>query len=341
MKLFSTFEIFNLHVFDIHGIIINNKGCDNVRKVELHLHFDGSLNVSYTNKLLGYDASSELIDTNSTSLSEYLEKFELPIKLLQDLDNIEMYAYLLAKELEKDEVIYAEVRFCPLLHIEKHSIEEVVQAMKRGFSKVSSVKINLIFCMMRNFSFEENYKIIELTKRFLGNGVVAIDLAGDEAKYKTKDFKELFDIINKENIPFTIHAGEADGYESVIEAILFGAKRIGHGIRSIESEAVMSKLCREKITLEICPTSNINTKSVLSMEIHPIKKLMDNGILVTINTDNRTVSNTTLTKEYEELAKAFKFTEEDFVRFNLNAIDCAFISEEEKAELRVKLINGK
>ena len=274
-------------------------------------------------------------------MSEYLEKFKLPIKLLQDLDNIEMYAYLLAKALEKDEVIYAEVRFCPLLHIEKNSIDDVVAAMKRGFAKVSYVKINLIFCMMRNFSFEKNYKIIELTKRFLGNGVVGIDLAGDEAKYKTGDFKELFEIIAKERIPFTIHAGEADGYNSVVDAILFGTTRIGHGIRSVESEAVMDKLHREKITLEICPTSNISTKAVLSMEIHPIKELMNHNILVTINTDNRTVSNTTLSKEYEELEKAFNFTEEDFVRFNLNAIDCAFISEGEKAELRVRLINGK
>lgn len=312
-----------------------------MRKVELHLHFDGSIDVPYTNQLLGYDASNELIDTNSSSLSEYLEKFKLPIKLLQDLDNIEMYAYLLAKALEKDEVIYAEVRFCPLLHIEKNSIDDVVAAMKRGFAKVSYVKINLIFCMMRNFSFEKNYKIIELTKRFLGNGVVGIDLAGDEAKYKTGDFKELFEIIAKERIPFTIHAGEADGYNSVVDAILFGTTRIGHGIRSVESEAVMDKLHREKITLEICPTSNISTKAVLSMEIHPIKELMNHNILVIINTDNRTVSNTTLNKEYEELEKAFNFTEEDFVRFNLNAIDCAFISEGEKAELRVRLINGK
>lgn len=312
-----------------------------MRKVELHLHFDGSIDVPYTNQLLGYDASNELIDTDSSSLGEYLEKFKLPIKLLQDLDNIEMYAYLLAKALEKDEVIYAEVRFCPLLHIEKNSIDDVVAAMKRGFAKVSYVKINLIFCMMRNFSFEKNYKIIELTKRFLGNGVVGIDLAGDEAKYKTGDFKELFEIIAKERIPFTIHAGEADGYNSVVDAILFGTTRIGHGIRSVESEAVMDKLHREKITLEICPTSNISTKAVLSMEIHPIKELMNHNILVTINTDNRTVSNTTLNKEYEELEKAFNFTEEDFVRFNLNAIDCAFISEGEKAELRVRLINGK
>lgn len=308
-----------------------------MRKVELHLHLDGSLDIDYTNKLLGYDATDELVDTTSRNLEEYLKKFVLPVKLLQDLDNIEMYSYLLGRSLEKDEVIYAEVRFCPLFHLEKYNIDEVVQAIIRGFSKVSSVKVNLIFCMMRNFNFEENLKIIELTERFLGHGVVGIDLAGNEAKYKTASFKELFRIIRDRGMPFTIHAGEAASYESVAEAISFGAKRIGHGIRSIESDSVVDKLVSEKITLEICPSSNIDTDIVPSMELHPVKKLLDKGVKVTINTDNRTVSNTTLEREYQSLKEAFGFTNDDFFKFNMNAIDCAFISEKEKDELRIKL----
>lgn len=308
-----------------------------MKKVELHLHLDGSLDIDYTNKLLGYDATDELVDTTSRNLEEYLKKFVLPVKLLQDLDNIEMYSYLLGRSLEKDEVIYAEVRFCPLFHLEKYNIDEVVQAIIRGFSKVSSVKVNLIFCMMRNFNFEENLKIIELTERFLGHGVVGIDLAGNEAKYKTASFKELFRIIRDRGMPFTIHAGEADSYESVAEAISFGAKRIGHGIRSIESDSVVDKLVGEKITLEICPSSNIDTDIVPSMKLHPVKKLLDKGVKVTINTDNRTVSNTTLEREYQSLKEAFGFTNDDFFKFNMNAIDCAFISEKEKDELKIKL----
>lgn len=310
-----------------------------MKKIELHLHFDGSINVEYTNKLLGYDATDELIDTTSRDLGEYLKKFELPIKLLQDLNNIEEYAYLLGKELERDEVIYAEVRFCPLFHVEKYSIDEVVEAIRRGFKRVSTVKVNLIFCMMRHFSVQDNYKIIMLTKRFLGNGVVGIDLAGDEARYATENFKELFDIIRKEGIPFTIHAGEARSYESVNNAIDFGAKRIGHGISSIQSDEVVNKLIRMGVTLEICPSSNIDTDVIKSIESHPIKQLVDNGVLVTINTDNRTVSNTSLNKEYELLRKTFGFSNEDFLKFNLNAINCAFISEDEKRLLREEILS--
>lgn len=310
-----------------------------MKKIELHLHFDGSINVEYTNKLLGYDATDELIDTTSRDLGEYLKKFELPIKLLQDLNNIEEYAYLLGKELERDEVIYAEVRFCPLFHVEKYSIDEVVEAIRRGFKRVSTVKVNLIFCMMRHFSVQDNYKIIMLTKRFLGNGVVGIDLAGDEAKYATEKFKELFDIIRKEGIPFTIHAGEARSYESVNNAIDFGAKRIGHGISSIQSDEVVNKLIRMGVTLEICPSSNIDTDVIKSIESHPIKQLVDNGVLVTINTDNRTVSNTNLNKEYELLRKTFGFSDEDFFKFNLNAINCAFIGEDEKRLLREEILS--
>ncbi len=310
-----------------------------MKKIELHLHFDGSINVEYTNKLLGYDATDELIDTTSRDLGEYLKKFELPIKLLQDLNNIEEYAYLLGKELERDEVIYAEVRFCPLFHVEKYSIDEVVEAIRRGFKRVSTVKVNLIFCMMRHFSVQDNYKIIMLTKRFLGNGVVGIDLAGDEARYATENFKELFDIIRKEGIPFTIHAGEARSYESVNNAIDFGAKRIGHGISSIQSDEVVNKLIRMGVTLEICPSSNIDTDVIKSIESHPIKQLVDNGVLVTINTDNRTVSNTSLNKEYELLRKTFGFSDEDFLKFNLNAINCAFISEDEKRLLREEILS--
>lgn len=310
-----------------------------MKKIELHLHFDGSINVEYTNKLLGYDVTDELIDTTSRDLGEYLKKFELPIKLLQDLNNIEEYAYLLGKELERDEVIYAEVRFCPLFHVEKYSIDEVVEAIRRGFKRVSTVKVNLIFCMMRHFSVQDNYKIIMLTKRFLGNGVVGIDLAGDEARYATENFKELFDIIRKEGIPFTIHAGEARSYESVNNAIDFGAKRIGHGISSIQSDEVVNKLIRMGVTLEICPSSNIDTDVIKSIESHPIKQLVDNGVLVTINTDNRTVSNTNLNKEYELLRKTFGFSDEDFLKFNLNAINCAFIGEDEKRLLREEILS--
>ena len=310
-----------------------------MKKIELHLHLDGSLNVDYASKLLDRDCKDEMIGSNSTSLADYLKRFDLPIDLLQDYDNIIDFCYLLGKDLVKDGVIYAEVRFCPLFHNKSISVDRVITAIRVGFSRVEDLKVNLIFCMMRHFSFEDNLRIINLAKKYLGNGCCAIDLAGSEAQFPTSDFEELFEIATKENIPFTIHAGEADGPSSLKSAIKFGTKRIGHGVRCVEDEEVVKLIRDNNIYLEVCPTSNIDTKAFSSMKEHSIKKLDEEGLLVTISTDNRTVSNTTLTKEYAILQDTFNFTEEDFLRFNLNAIEAAFISEEEKEELRRRLIS--
>ena len=310
-----------------------------MKKIELHLHLDGSINIDYANKLIGADVKDKLIGTNSTSLKNYLEKFDLPGELLQSYDNIEEFSYLLGKDLEADDVIYAEVRFCPLFHIKEISVDRVILAILMGFKRVPNVKINLIFCMMRHFTYEENLEIIKLTKKYLGRGVCGIDLAGDEAGFKTSTFKDLFDIVKKEKIPFTIHSGEADGPESLKSAIEFGAKRIGHGVRCIEDESILNLIKEKKIYLEVCPTSNLDTKVFNNIKEHSIKELVDNNILVTISTDNRTVSNTNLRNEYSILHDAFNFTDEDFIQFNLNAIDAAFISEDEKMQLRSKLLD--
>lgn len=310
-----------------------------MKKVELHLHLDGSLDVEFASKLVGRDVSSEMISRNDSSLKQYLEKFDLPGELFQEYNNIKQFSYLLAKQLKEEDVIYAEVRFCPFFHDKKISVDRVITGIREGFSKVDGIKINLIFCMMRHFSFEENLKVIKLTKKYLGNAVCAIDLAGDEAGFKTKNFEELFKIVKEEGIPFTIHAGEADSYESVNDAIKFGAKRIGHGIRSIENIDTINLLIENKVTLEVCPDSNLDTKSVNSIDEHPIKKLVDAGVLVTISTDNRTVSETSLEHEYELVREAFGFTDDDFIKFNLNAIEAAFISDEEKEVLKDRLLN--
>ena len=310
-----------------------------MKKIELHLHLDGSLNINLVNNLLGKNVTNKLISSNDSSLKEYLEKFSMPIEILQSYENIRLFSYSLAKELVKEEVIYAEVRFCPLFHTKIINVDNVIKAIVEGFSMVKGIKINLIFCMMRNFSFEDNLKIIELAKKYLANGVCGIDLAGDEASYKTSSFEKLFNIAQSYNIPYTVHAGEADSYESVDSAIKFGAKRIGHGINSINNINTIKKLIDNNVTLEICPKSNLDTHAVDCIENHPIKKLYDAGVKITINTDNRTVSNTSLEYEYQLLRDTFNFTDDDFLKFNLNAIDAAFISDKEKNKLRKQLIN--
>ena len=312
-----------------------------MKKVELHLHLDGSLDIDYAKEIVGRDVYSDMVSVYDNSLKEYLEKFTLPGMLLQDYKHIVEFSRRLAQKLKDEDVIYAEVRFCPYFHDQKISVDGVITGIRDGFSLVSGIKINLIFCMMRHFDFELNYKIIKLTKKYLGNGVCAIDLAGDEANYSTRSFKVLFDIIREENIPFTIHAGEADSYKSVRDAIDFGATRIGHGIRSIDDANTVKKIIENNVCLEVCIDSNLDTKAISNINEHPIRKLVDLGVLVTINTDNRTVSNTDLEHEYNLLRKYFNFTDKDILNFNLNAIEAAFISDDEKKELKDKLLNEK
>lgn len=256
--------------------------------------------------------------------------------MLQTKNNLKEAAAELVDSLFADNVIYAEVRFAPNKHTTNLSLEEVVEAVLEGL-KNDKVKVNLLLCMMRGDSFEKNKKIIDLACKYQNRGVVGIDLAGAEKLYKTSDYEELFSYAKNLNIPFTIHAGEADGEESILSAINFGATRIGHGVRSIESEECLRLLKEKNILLEVCPTSNVQTNICSNIKSHPIKKIIDYGISVSINTDNRTVSNTSLNNEYELLTSSFNFSEEDFNRMNKDAIRHAFISDVEKQELINKI----
>lgn len=310
-----------------------------MKKVELHLHLDGSLDIGYARELCERNVYNEMVSNHDGSLAQYLEKFYLPDELMTEYKAIVEFSYRLAKQLEKEDVIYAEIRFCPTSHNKKISVDRVITAVREGLSRVPTVKTNLIFCMRRNYSFYENLEIIKLAKKYLGNGCCAIDLVGDEAAYKTSYFKELFEIASDYGIPFTIHAGEVGDAQSVMDAIKFGAKRIGHGIRSIDDTEVIKALKDNKVFLEICPDSNLDTKAVFSIGDHPIRGLVDLGVNVTVSTDNRTVSNTSLDNEYNLLKKYLGFTDEDILNFNKNAIEAAFISYEEKQELLDRLLD--
>lgn len=310
-----------------------------LKKIELHLHLDGSVRVSTVEELLNENNLSNkmIVDNNTKSLTEYLTKFDLPIKVMQKKENLIRISKELVEDLDNDNVIYAEIRFAPIFHInEGLTLEDVVNSVLEGL-KSDKVKTNLILCMMRNSSYEDNKRIIDLAIKYKNKGVCAIDLAGDESKYPTSMFKDLFEYAKNNDILFTIHAGEAGTINDMIDAINYGTKRIGHGIKAIESSDIINKLIENKIALEICPTSNIQTCVVDSLDNHPIKQLNDNNVLITINTDNRTVSNTTLSKEYELLNKHFNFTKDDFVKFNINAINSSFLNINDKDELIKKI----
>ena len=314
-----------------------------MKKVELHLHLDGSVRESTIAELLNKkleDIKDKLhVNDYNSSLTEYLTKFDMPIKVMQTKENLKRIARELGEDLKKDDVIYAEVRFAPQLHTKKGlSYDDIVLSVIEGFKKCN-IKINVILCMMRGASYINNLKTIEVAEKYLNKGVVALDLAGDEKHFKTKDYEELFNIAKEKNIPFTIHAGEADDASSVLDAISFGAKRIGHGIRIIDDNYATSKVIKNKVTLEVCPTSNFQTKAVEIYKNHPIKRLYEKGVLITVSTDNNTVSNTTLSNEYERLKSCFGFTDKDFLTFNIIAINAAFISDLEK-EKYIKILKG-
>lgn len=311
-------------------------GTKDIKKVELHVHLDGSVRPSTLSELKGIsesEAKSLLVAKDKClDLNEYLTKFDLPIEFMQTNDELIRISKELVEDLIKDNCIYAEIRFAPNKHTKLLSLEEVVEAVLNGL-KNESLKTGLILCMMRGDEFEDNKRIIDLASKYIKSGVVGVDLAGAEAIYKTKDYENLFNYARKLNIPFTIHAGEADGESSIISAINFGAKRLGHGVRSIESETCLNLIKDNDVLLEICPTSNVQTNICESFSDHPIKKLYEKNVKISVNTDNRTVSNVTLSDEYSKLHETFKFDEKDFELMNKNAINHAFISESEKEKL--------
>ena len=317
--------------------------------IDLHLHLDGSLSVKSVKELAALqnieipENEEELlkllrINDDCKDLTEYLEKFAFPGMLLQTKEAVALSVYNLQEELKEQGLIHAEIRFAPQLHTHKGlSQREVIEAAIEGLNR-SDFSAGLILCCMRgNDNHEENLETVRLAKDYLGKGVVCVDIAGAEALFPTENFGDLFALARELEIPYTIHAGEADGPKSVWKALEFGTKRLGHGIRSLEDPALIEKIVREGITLELCPTSNIHTCMFPSIEEYPLRKLMEAGVKVTINTDNMTVSNINLAKEFGKLIAAFNLTDEEIKGFARNSVNACFADEETKKVLLEKI----
>lgn len=313
-----------------------------IPKVELHLHLDGSISKKIASKLSGLPESEVLskmvAPDKCENLSEYLTKFDFPISLMQTKENLYEIAKDLVEQLVNDSVIYAEIRFAPMFHTKEGlTYEEVIESVLAGLHTNKNIKTNLILCMMRGMSKDDNIKTIEVAEKYLNKGVCALDLAGAEDKYPLKDYLDLFAIASSKNIPFTIHAGENGPASEVEKAILIGAKRIGHGIHAIEDKNVLNLIKEKDILLEICPTSNVQTNAVNTYQEHPINKLSYDEVPICINTDNRTVSNISLSEEYLKLFNTFNFTLNDFHKMNQNSLKHAFLDDETKNELLKKI----
>ena len=230
--------------------------------------------------------------------------------------------------------------FAPQNHTEKGmSQEEAVQAALEGLKR-TELKANIILCCMRGEGNEEaNYETLELTKKYLveDGGVTGMDLAGAEALYPTSKYAALFAKTREYGIPFTIHAGEADGAESVRCAIEYGASRIGHGVRIREDDSVCELVKNKGIVLEMCPTSNRQTHAVENMKDYPFIKYLNEGIKVTLNTDDMAIEGITLEEEYRYMENEFGLTSEQKKIILNNAVDAAFTSAVVKEELKKEL----
>jgi adenosine deaminase len=334
-------------------------------KVLLHEHLDGVLRPETIVELAetaGYKDlptkdSAQLAKwfhqgANQGSLAKYLEGFRHTIAVTQTEEALERVAYEQAEDLSRDGVVYYETRFAPLFHTKKGlSHQQVVAAVLKGMARGRQdfgVQSGLIICAMRNMNV--SLEMAELAVDFRERGVVGFDLAGEEGGFPPKKHVDAFHYIQRENFNITVHAGEGFGKESIWQAIQYcGAHRIGHGTRLIDDIAVaegravkLGDLAQyvldKRIPLEVCLLSNVHTGATPSLEQHPFKILYRERFRVTLNTDNRLMSDTSMTKEFAAAAETFGLTLEDFEKITINAMKSAFLPYGQRCDLIYKTI---
>lgn len=316
-----------------------NAVLEHMPKLELHCHLDGSLSRGCIQSLLGRNVElSELeADPDCASLAQYLEKFDIPLQCLKTQNGLRTGAYDFMGTVSREHVIYVEVRFAPLLSVSENMdcrtvIESVLEGLDKGREDFGT-DYGVIVCAMRNMSLEENLEMLKVSREFLGFGVCAADLAGNEAAFPMSRFMPLFYEVKKWGMPFTIHGGECKDAGNIADALSCGAERIGHGI-AMRGHPHLMTLCRNRhIGIEMCPISNMQTKAVQDIRQYPMKEYLKKGLLVTVNTDNRTVSNTSIKKEIGFIQKHLGITDEEVLAMMKNAAETAFASDNLKHRL--------
>ena len=312
-----------------------------IPKAELHCHLDGSISPRTLRRMAGGRKLEEdklQAPVPCHSLRQYLECFSVVLPLMQTEENLSLSAWDVIRQAGEENVRYMEVRFAPAFHrnggLDKNQVcRAVLKGLEQG-EKEFGVKSRLLLCLMRGNSARENLETVECARELRDFGVAGLDLAGDEAGYPTEIYREFFEKAVHYDIPFTIHSGECGSAENVERAVEMGARRIGHGVAAAHQEA-LKVLCREKnICFEMCPISNLQTKAVENLKDYPFLPMTDQGLQITVNTDNRTVSGTTLTKEWMTLAAQFPQINEEMIRSaNLTAVQAAFLPDWEKKNL--------
>lgn len=319
-------------------------------KADLHVHLDGSIRVNTLWQLakvqgvkLGASSPQALkkkvvVDAKVKNLADYLKSFDITLRVLQTFDALARVAFELAEDAAKENVRYMEVRYSPLLHLANGlTIQDTVDAVLTGLHKAESkyrIKTGIILCGMRHLSAKRSLELADAAVAYMGEGVVAFDLAGQEKDYPAKRHREAFYRVLNANQNVTVHAGEAFGPASIHQALHYcGAHRIGHGTRLLEDASLLDYVRDHRIPLEICLTSNVQTRVVDRLQDHPFRQYLDNNLRVTLNTDSRLVSNTNVTRELYRACRTFRLNHYELRHILLNGFRSAFLPYREKVTL--------
>lgn len=316
-------------------------------KVELHLHLDCSLSYSLVSRLNPSISTEDyrrdfVAPSKCNDLMDAISRAHRAVSLLQTRNALAMATEDIFEQLSADNVIYAEIRFAPLLHLQCGlTAREVVASVERATDECirqTGIEARIILCTLRHFTLEQSLQTAHLVEEFRGSRVVALDIAGDEAGYSLEAHISSFRFAMDHGIYRTAHAGEASGPGSVWETLRsLHPQRIGHGVRSSEDPALVEQLKAARIHLEVCPTSNVQTATCSTYAENPVDWLFRRGVSVNINTDCRTISAVTLNREYELLRKHFAWGDRELMECNRAAIQAAFIEDLEKERLLKKL----
>lgn len=332
-----------------------------VPKVLLHDHLDGGLRPRTIIELAdecGYDGlpeggPQELAEwfyrgADRGNLPQYLEGFRHTIAVMQTEDALERVAYEFMQDMAEDNVVYAEVRFAPHFHTSTLGLDAVMTAVLRGLEKGRDdfgVEFGLIVCALRNEPADLSIQLVELALAFRGRGCVGFDLAGEEAGHPAKEHLRAFQLAKRMNFSITIHAGESFGPESIWQALQYcGAHRIGHGTRLIEDLVIyQGKVVKvgslaqyildHRVPLEVCLSSNVHTGATPSMREHPFPRFLELGLRLTLNTDNRLMSRTSLSQEYAIAVSEFGCSLDDLETISINGMKSAFAPYDERCRL--------
>jgi len=326
-------------------------------KIDLHLHLDGCVRPE-TLIRLARERKRPLPETeperllpymqaapDNANLTEYLTKFDFVLPHLQDAEALELAAFECVRQTADSGGLYVEVRFAPMLHTRESlsaddAIRSVIDGLRRGEAECGIPARAIVICM-RHHDEALNIAAVEAAARFAGYGVGAVDLAGDESRFPTSAFRRVFEAAAALGLPVTIHAGEAAGPESIREAVeRLGAVRIGHGVRAQEDPEILAMLRERRIPLEMCPTSNIQTRAVPGWDAYPLRRYAAEGLVVTANTDNPTVSGTTIADEYRLLHERLDMAPREIAALVLNAADAAFLEPEAKQALKARVLSA-